>query len=136
VEDHATALIAVLTKGKPGSTYNIGCSAERRNIDIVEAICDLVDELAAPLSSGSRRQLITFVADRPGHDKRYAIDAPKLSQDLRWKPTHDLASGLRSTVQWYLDNEDWWRPMVNRSGALCRLGVVTGAPSSTSVKAG
>ena len=115
------------TRGEPGSTYNIGCSAERRNIDMVEAICDLVDELAGPLASGPRRGLITFVADRPGHDKRYAIDAGKLTARLGWKPAHDLASGLRQTVQWYLDNEAWWRPLVERSDALGGLGLIKAA---------
>jgi dTDP-glucose 4,6-dehydratase len=123
VEDHAVALLAVLTKGEPGSTYNIGCSAERRNIDMVETICDLVDDLAGPLASGPRRRLISFVADRPGHDKRYAIDAGKLTARLGWKPAYDLASGLRQTVQWYLDNETWWRPLVERGDALDRIGL-------------
>ena len=124
MEDHAAALVTVLSRAEPGSTYNIGCSAERRNIDMVEAICDLVDELAGPLASGPRRGLITFVADRPGHDKRYAIDASKLTDRLGWKPAHDLASGLRQTVQWYLDNEDWWRPLVEGNDVLGRLGQV------------
>lgn len=122
VEDHAGALHTVLATAEPGSTYNIGCSCERRNIDMVEAICDLVDELAGPLGSGPRRKLITFVADRPGHDKRYAIDASKLTKRLGWKPARDLASGLRQTVQWYLDNEAWWRPLVERGNALSRIG--------------
>ena len=123
VEDCATALVTVLTRAEPGSTYNIGCSAERRNIEIVEAICDLVDELAGPLPSGPRRGLIAFVEDRPGHDKRYAIDASRIRENLGWRPVHDLASGLRQTVQWYLDNESWWRPVVERNSALGRLGL-------------
>jgi dTDP-glucose 4,6-dehydratase len=132
VEDHAAALITVLKKAKPGSTYNIGCSAERRNIDIVEAICDLLDEIAGPLNSGARRELIRFVADRPGHDTRYAIDAHKLSHDLGWKPAHDLVSGLRETVQWYLGNEAWWRPLIDRGGPLRRLGLSRPPPLFTS----
>jgi dTDP-glucose 4,6-dehydratase len=132
VEDHAAALITVLKGGKPGSTYNIGCSAERRNIDIVEAICDLLDEIAGPLNSGPRRRLIRFVADRPGHDTRYAIDAHKLSHDLGWKPAHDLASGLRQTVQWYLGNEAWWRPLIDLGGPLRRLGLSKPPPLFTS----
>ena len=125
VEDHATALMTVLTKAEPGSTYNIGCSAERRNVDMVEAICDLVDELAGPLGSGPRRRLITFVTDRPGHDKRYAINASKIAKNLGWKPVYDLASGLRQTVRWYLQNELWWRPLFNNSDAQMRLGMPT-----------
>jgi dTDP-glucose 4,6-dehydratase len=123
VEDHAAALLTVLVKAEPGSTYNIGCSAERRNIDMVEDICDLIDGLAGPLPSGSRRRLISFVTDRPGHDKRYAIEAGKLSTRLGWKPAYDLASGLRQTVQWYLDNETWWQPLVERGNALGRIGL-------------
>ena len=119
VEDHAAALLTVLNKAEPGSTYNIGCSAERRNIDMVEDICDLVDDLAGPLASGPRRGLISFVADRPGHDKRYAIDASKVTAKLGWKPTYDLASGLRQTVQWYLDNESLVAP-VGRGGQRSR----------------
>src|SRR5262249_52886110 len=121
--DHAVALVTVLTKAEPGSTYNVGCSAERRNIDMVEAICDLVDEIAGPMASGPRRGLISFVADRPGHDKRYAIDATKLTTRLGWMPSYDLDKGLRQTVQWYLDNEAWWRPLVGESGALGRIGL-------------
>jgi dTDP-glucose 4,6-dehydratase len=123
VEDHAEALIAVLTRAEPGSTYNIGAACERRNIDMVEAVCDLVDELAGPHASGKRRALITFVEDRPGHDARYAIDATRARKELGWQPTHDLASGLRRTVQWYLDNEDWWRPLIGRGDALGRRGL-------------
>jgi dTDP-glucose 4,6-dehydratase len=123
VEDHADALLTVLTEGKPGSTYNIGCSSERRNIEMVEAICGLVDELAGPHAAGPRRGLITFVTDRPGHDKRYAIDAGKVTEQLGWKPAHDLASGLRQTVQWYLDNQDWWGPLLDRGKALDRIGL-------------
>jgi dTDP-glucose 4,6-dehydratase len=123
VEDHAQALVTVLTRGAPGSTYNIGAASERRNIDMVETICDLLDELAGPLASGKRRALITFVEDRPAHDKRYAIDAAKVRADLGWRPAHDLAAGLRRTVQWYLDNEAWWRPLIARGDALGRRGL-------------
>ena len=123
VEDHAAALLTVLKNAEPGSTYNIGCSSERRNIDMVEAICDLVDELAGPLAAGPRRGLITFVTDRPGHDKRYAIDAEKLTTHLGWKPAYDLGSGLRQTVEWYLDNEEWWGPLLGEGKALGRLGL-------------
>jgi dTDP-glucose 4,6-dehydratase len=127
VEDHAAALVTVLAKAVPGSIYNVGCSAERRNLEIVQEICDLVDEFAGPLASGPRRVLIRFVTDRPGHDKRYAIDASKLGKDLGWTPIHDLAAGLRSTVQWYLSNETWWRPLIERNNPLDRIGVFASA---------
>jgi dTDP-glucose 4,6-dehydratase len=123
VEDHARALMSILAKGELGSTYNVGCFCERRNIDVVEQICDLVDELAGELDSGPRRGLIEFVEDRPGHDKRYAMDASKLRLTCGWQPVYDFNSGLRSTVQWYLDNKLWWGPLVNRHGALTRLGL-------------
>jgi dTDP-glucose 4,6-dehydratase len=123
VEDHASALVAVLERAEPGSTYNIGCASECRNIDIIEQICDLVDELAGVLPSGPRRGLIEFVEDRPGHDQRYAMDASKLRELFGWRPAYDLGAGLRTTVQWYLDNEAWWRPLLNRSDALGRLGL-------------
>jgi dTDP-glucose 4,6-dehydratase len=123
VEDHARALITVLERAEPGSTYNIGCASERHNLEIVEQICDLVDEFAGPLASGPRRGLIAFVQDRPGHDKRYSLDASKLRESLGWRPTYDLNSGLRSTVQWYLDNAVWWRPLIDQSDALARVGL-------------
>ena len=123
VEDHAAALLTVLNHAQPGSTYNIGCSAERRNIDIVEAICELVDELAGPLSSGPRRGLISFVTDRPGHDKRYAVNSDKLTTRLGWKPAYDLELGLRQTVEWYLGNKGWWGPLVEQK-TLTRIGLM------------
>ena len=112
VEDHATALVTVVESGVPGETYNIGGKSERTNLTVVESICDLVDEFAEPLPSGdSRRSLITFVADRPGHDQRYAIDQTKIQRDLGWEPRHTFETGLRDTVRWYLDNENWWGPL-------------------------
>jgi len=121
VEDHAEALLTVVERGRLGESYNIGGGAERRNLEVVEAICDLVDELAP--RPGSRRDLIRFVVDRPGHDARYAIDASKIERELGWRPARDFASGLRATVRWYLDNEAWWKAI--RSGAYRgeRLGV-------------
>ena len=113
VEDHAEALLAVVEKGRIGESYNIGGRAERRNLQVVEAICDLVDELAP--RTGSRRDLIAFVTDRPGHDARYAIDASKIERELGWLPKRDFVGGLRETVKWYLDNEPWWTAI--RSGA-------------------
>jgi dTDP-glucose 4,6-dehydratase len=121
VEDHAEALLAVVERGRVGESYNIGGRAERRNLEVVEAICDLVDELAP--RPGARRELIRFVVDRPGHDARYAIDASKIERELGWTPRRDFAGGLRETVRWYLDNEAWWKDI--RSGAYRgeRLGV-------------
>ncbi len=123
VEDHAEALLAVVGSGSVGESYNIGGRAERRNLEVVEAICDLVDEMAPKLALGPRRNLITFVEDRPGHDQRYAIDASKLIREIQWRPRHDFATGLRKTVRWYLDNRKWWGDI--RSGAYRgeRLGV-------------
>ncbi len=123
VEDHAAALVTVVERGTPGETYNIGGKAERTNLDVVETLCDLVDELAGPLESGeSRRSLITFVADRPGHDHRYAIDQTKIQRELGWEPRHTFDTGLRDTVQWYLDNRAWWQPLRDRQ-ATERLGL-------------
>jgi dTDP-glucose 4,6-dehydratase len=112
VEDHAKALLLVATKGQIGETYNIGGDAEATNISIVKQICALLDE-AVP-SDAPREELITYVADRPGHDFRYAIDATKIQTELKWKPSVTLEEGLRQTVQWYLDNEAWWRPIQDR----------------------
>jgi dTDP-glucose 4,6-dehydratase len=106
VQDHAEALWLVLKAGRNGETYNIGGNNEWPNIRIVESICDLVDEMKPELGGDSRR-LITFVEDRPGHDRRYAIDAGKIRAGLGWEPRHDFAQGLRETVGWYIDNQDW-----------------------------
>jgi dTDP-glucose 4,6-dehydratase len=108
VEDHAEALLTVVEKGRIGESYNIGGINERRNIDVVNAICDLVDELAPNKDIGPRRELITYVTDRPGHDLRYAIDCTKIDRELGWKPRETFETGLRKTVQWYLDNPEWW----------------------------
>jgi len=108
VRDHATALWAVLTRGRTGETYNIGGHNEWANLPIVQLICDTVDELAPALGGDSRR-LITFVKDRPGHDRRYAIDAGKIERELGWTPAHRFEQGLRATVQWYLDHQNWVR---------------------------
>ena len=131
VEDHAEALITVLTTGEPGSTYNIGGSAERRNVDVVSAICDVLDEIVELLPSGKpRRALINFVEDRPGHDRRYAIDASRLRAQLGWRPTHDFHMGLRKTVQWYVENESWWQPIVAKPHVLDRIGLGRSGPST------
>lgn len=124
VDDHAAALILVAEKGQAGENYNIGGWNERRNIDVVRSICALVDELAPDPSSGPREGLITYVPDRPGHDRRYAIDASKIERDLGWTPAETFESGLRKTVAWYLDNRTWWERV--RSGVYQgqRLGVI------------
>jgi dTDP-glucose 4,6-dehydratase len=107
VEDHCSAIRTVLEKGRIGETYNIGGNSERTNIDVVTTICDLVDEMRPEAGAGPRRRLITFVEDRPGHDRRYAIDASKLERELGWKPAEEFESGLRKTVRWYLDHAAW-----------------------------
>lgn len=106
VEDHVQALYAVLTKGKIGDTYNIGGFNEARNLDVANLICDIVDEYL-PISGFKRRELITFVEDRPGHDKRYAIDSSKISEQLNWKPKETFDSGIRKTIAWYMNNSEW-----------------------------
>jgi len=113
VSDHAEALWAVLTRGRPGETYNIGGHNEWANIHIVQLICDLIDELA-PQLGGASRKLITYVKDRPGHDRRYAIDASKIAKDLGWLPAHKFEQGIRETVRWYLDNQEWVRSVLKR----------------------
>ena len=114
VEDHAKALVLMLTRAEPGRTYNIGGRNERTNLQVVQTICDLVDEAAPPLSSGRRRDLITHVADRPGHDRRYAIDPTRIETELGWVPETDFESGIRKTVAWFLARRDWWGPLRNR----------------------
>jgi len=106
VRDHAEALWLVLTRGKLGETYNIGGHNEWANLRIVELICDIIDELA-PKLGGNSRKLISFVKDRPGHDRRYAIDASKIQRELGWTPAHKFEQGIRETIQWYLDNQAW-----------------------------
>ena len=108
VEDHARALALIAERGRVGESYNVGGSAERSNLEVVEAICALMDELAPDAAVGPRGKLIRFVADRPGHDQRYAIDASKIERELGWRPQESFESGLRSTVAWYLENRDWW----------------------------
>jgi dTDP-glucose 4,6-dehydratase len=107
VDDHAAALIVALERGEPGETYNIGGESERRNVDVVHAICDLVDELAPNAAIGRRSSLVKFVTDRPGHDLRYAIDTSKAQRELGWRPSETFESGLRKTVEWYLANQTW-----------------------------
>jgi dTDP-glucose 4,6-dehydratase len=113
VEDHCEAIATVLNAGRPGETYNIGGWNEKPNMEIVETICDLVDEFSP--RGGSRRALITFVKDRPGHDRRYAMDARKIERELGWKPKETFESGIRKTVCWYLENEEWVRDVTSGS---------------------
>jgi dTDP-glucose 4,6-dehydratase len=107
VEDHCAAIRAVLERGRVGETYNIGGNSERANIDVVTTICDLVDEMCPTAGGKRRRELITYVKDRPGHDRRYAIDAAKISHELGWEPAERFENGLRKTVGWYLDHAEW-----------------------------
>ena len=122
VEDHAEALRLVLEKGVIGESYNIGGWNERQNIEVVERICDLLDTMA-PSPTGLHRRLITFVADRPGHDVRYAIDATKIERELGWKPRETFETGLEKTVRWFLDNRQWWQDILNRGYEAKRVGV-------------
>ena len=122
VEDHCIALETIFLKGEVGDTYNIGGSNEIRNIDIVKIICDIMDELK-PSKNGSYRDLITFVDDRPGHDKRYAVDSTKLQNTLKWKPRESFQSGIKKTIEWYLNNEDWWRKIQKNNYNQQRLGL-------------
>lgn len=125
VEDHARALYLVVTQGRVGETYNIGGHNERRNIEVVETLCALLEELAPekPAGISHYRDLITFVTDRPGHDLRYAIDASKIDRELGWRPQETFESGMHKTVSWFLTNESWWQNILNGSYKLERLGL-------------
>jgi dTDP-glucose 4,6-dehydratase len=123
VNDHVRALLSVLQNGHLGRTYNIGGNAERRNIDIVESLCNLLNEMSPRANGRSYNELITFVTDRPGHDLRYAIDATKIREELGWQPRETFETGLRKTVKWYLDNETWWRRVLSGAYRGERLGL-------------
>ena len=123
VDDHVDALERVLAHGTPGATYLIGGRAERTNLQVVEAICDLLDAMRPRTDRTPHRSLIRFVSDRPGHDRRYAVDPGTAERALGWSAGHDFATGLAATVRWYLHNEWWWRPLRERGGATERLGL-------------
>jgi len=125
VDDHAAALQTVMERGKPGETYCIGGRNERENINVVKRICALVDELAGVRPEGPREGLITFVQDRPGHDQRYAIDATKLENELGWRANYSFETGIRQTVEWYLNRPDWWEPIRSKNYQGQRLGLIT-----------
>jgi len=127
VEDHARALYKVVTEGEVGETYNIGGHNEKTNIDVVQTICELLEELVPNKPEGidQYRDLISYVTDRPGHDVRYAIDASKIERELNWKPEETFESGIRKTVEWYLDNKQWWSRVLDGSYAGERLGITT-----------
>ena len=124
VEDHARALDLILAEGEIGETYMVGGRGERTNLEVVQSICDIVDEVAPRAGVGPRRELITYVEDRPGHDVRYAIDASKIERTLGWRPETSFEAGLERTVRWYLEREDWWGPLREQYAGQ-RLGRVT-----------
>ncbi len=128
VEDHARALWTILRRGRAGETYNVGGRNEYKNIDVVHMICQILDELVPPANSGPRSGLITFVEDRPGHDLRYAIDAAKIHRELDWNSRETFESGLRKTIEWYIDNEDWLRTVQTKIYDGRRLGLIDVAP--------
>lgn len=125
VDDHVRALTSVFEQGVPGESYMVGGSSERTNLGVVETICDAIDAIRPRADGKSYREQISFVADRPGHDFRYAIDATKLQRELGWQPVETFESGIAKTIRWYLDNEDWWRPIVTGAYAGERLGLKT-----------
>ncbi|QCQ97588.1 dTDP-glucose 4,6-dehydratase [Brevundimonas sp. SGAir0440] len=125
VDDHARALQAVFETGTPGETYNVGGNAERKNIEVVTAICSILDRLR-PKAEGKYADQITYVTDRPGHDHRYAIDASKIRSDLGWTPSVTFEEGIEKTVAWYLENQSWWQDILNARYSTQRLGVANG----------
>ena len=124
VEDHARALVTILERGRPGETYNVGGRAERANLDVVHRICDVLDQMRPRAGKPSRRELITYVTDRPGHDQRYAIDSSKIERELGWRAVVGFDEGIERTVAWYLDNPGWWQPLRQTVYSGERLGLV------------
>ncbi len=125
VEDHAEALTLVLRNGRPGESYNVGGDSERRNVDVVHAICRLLDELLPDSPHRPHERLIQFVTDRPGHDARYAIDASKIRRELGWRPRHSFDQGLRETVGWFIGNRSWWERVMSGAYRGERLGLAS-----------
>ncbi|KRD63428.1 dTDP-glucose 4,6-dehydratase [Ensifer sp. Root278] len=123
VEDHVRALQCVFEKGAPGQTYNVGGNSERRNIDVVNTVCQILDRLQPRADGKNYARQITYVADRPGHDQRYAIDAAKIGNQLGWRPVETFESGIEKTVAWYLSNREWWSEIVERNHAAQRRGL-------------
>lgn len=123
VEDHAKALFLIWKDGKCGDKYNVGGRNERQNIDVVKVICELMDKHSPNSHPEGHASLITYVTDRPGHDARYAIDADKLESELGWKADEDFDSGIEKTVKWYLENQDWWQPILDNKYSMERLGL-------------
>ncbi|GAA3786586.1 dTDP-glucose 4,6-dehydratase [Qipengyuania pelagi] len=117
VEDHVKALRTVFERGTPGRTYNVGGHNEKQNIEVVRALCSILDRLAPRADGKNYAEQITSVADRPGHDKRYAIDATRIGEELGWRPEETFETGIEKTVRWYLENQDWWRPLVAEKAA-------------------
>jgi dTDP-glucose 4,6-dehydratase len=132
VEDHARALFAVLGEGRAGECYNVGGNGEQSNLDVVTTICGLLDEMLPDSEHRPHAQLITFVADRPGHDRRYAMDTTKIGRELHWMPYETFESGLRKTVAWYLENRWWWEPIWTRRYHGERLGKAASHPPNAS----
>jgi dTDP-glucose 4,6-dehydratase len=132
VEDHARALHAIMTRGRPGETYNVGGDGERTNLEVVTTICELMDEMLPNSPHRPHANLITFVTDRPGHDRRYAMDAGKLQRELGWRPRESFETGLRKTVAWYLDNRWWWEPIWSAKYKGDRLGTGARAAATAS----
>lgn len=126
VEDHAEALVKILTEGRIGEKYNVGGCNELTNIDVVKRIFDTVREIVPDISFESFEEAVTYVKDRPGHDWRYAIDPAKMQNELGWKPKYDFETGLRQTIEWYVNNREWWEPILKNKYAGERLGSATG----------
>jgi len=121
VDDHAKALLLILQKGEIGKSYNVGGENELSNLELVHSVCEILDELK-PRKSGTYQELITFVSDRPGHDTRYAIDSSRIQQELGWRPSVSIDQGLKNTILWYLENESWWRAILQKHNIETRLG--------------